>query len=167
MTVTRDGYTPGDACKILEDNGADVVGLNCFRGPKMTMKLLPEIRKKVSCHVAALPVPYRTTEKEPGFLNQTDEDCDCIPGGNAFPVALDNKYCNRFEMAQFTKECVNKKINFIGICCGAEPHHVREMAVALGRKPISYKYYPDMSKHYAHGTDPTLKSINTKVAKTL
>ena len=23
--VTRDGYTPGDACKILEDNGADVV----------------------------------------------------------------------------------------------------------------------------------------------
>jgi len=24
---TRDGHTPGDACKILEDNGADVVGL--------------------------------------------------------------------------------------------------------------------------------------------
>ena len=56
----------------------------------MTMKLLPEIRKSVSCHVAALPVPYRTTEKDPGFLNQTDEGCDCIPGGNAFPVALDN-----------------------------------------------------------------------------
>ena len=49
---TREGISPGDACKILEDNGADVVGLNCFRGPKMTMKLLPEIRKKVSCHVA-------------------------------------------------------------------------------------------------------------------
>ena len=24
-STTRDGYTPGDACKILEDNGADVV----------------------------------------------------------------------------------------------------------------------------------------------
>jgi len=165
--TTRDGYTPGDACKILEDNGADVVGLNCFRGPKMTMNLLPEIREKVSCHVAALPVPYRTTEKDPGFLNQIDEGCDCIPGGNAFPVALDNLYCNRFEMAEFAKECANKKINFIGICCGGEPHHVREMAVALGRKPISYKYYPDMSKHYAHGTDPTLKHLNTDVAKTL
>ena len=165
--TTRDGYTPGDACKILEDNGADVVGLNCFRGPKMTMKLLPEIKEKVSCHVAALPVPYRTTEKDPGFLNQIDDGCDCIPGGNAFPVALDNLYCNRFEMAEFAKECANKKINFIGICCGAEPHHVREMAVALGRKPISYKYYPDMSKHYAHGTDSTLKHLNTDVAKTL
>jgi Methionine synthase I (cobalamin-dependent), methyltransferase domain len=164
---TRDGFSPGDACKILEDNGADVVGLNCFRGPKMTMKLLPEIRKAVSCHVAALPVPYRTTEKDPGFLNQTDEGCDCIPGGNAFPVALDNLYCNRFEMAEFAKECAEKKINFIGICCGAEPHHVREMSVALGRKPISYKYYPDMSKHYAHGTDKTLKKHNTDAAKTL
>jgi len=164
---TREGIAPGEACKILEDNGADVVGLNCFRGPKMTMKLLPEIRKSVSCHVAALPVPYRTTEKDPGFLNQTDEGCDCIPGGNAFPVALDNMYCNRFEMGEFAKECAEKKINFIGICCGAEPHHVREMSVALGRKPISYKYYPDMSKHYAHGNDKTLKKLNTDAAKTL
>ena len=164
---TREGTSPGEACKILEDNGADVVGLNCFRGPKMTMKLLPEIRKSVSCHVAALPVPYRTTEQNPGFLNQIDEGCDCIPGGNAFPVALDNLYCNRFEMAEFAKECVREKINFIGICCGAEPHHVREMAVALGRKPISYKYRPDMSKHYAHGTDKTLKKHNTDAAKTL
>ena len=163
----RDGISPGDGCKILEDHGADVVGTNCFRGPEMTMKLLPEIRKAVSCHVAALPVPYRTTEQRPGFLNQVDEGCDCIPGGNAFPVALDNLYCNRFEMAEFAKQCSNMKVNFIGICCGAEPHHVREMAVALGRKPIAYKYYPDMSKHYAHGTDPTLKKHNTDAAKTL
>ena len=65
------------------------------------------------------------------------------------------------------KNVQKKKINFIGICCGAEPHHVREMAVALGRKPISYKYYPDMSKHYAHGTDSSLKKHNTDAAKTL
>jgi len=160
---TREGHTPGDACKMMEDLGADVVGLNCYRGPKMTMKLLPEIREKVSCHVAALPVPYRTTEEQPGFLNQTDHGCDCIPGGNAFPVALDNLYCNRFEMAEFAKECEKQKINLIGICCGAEPHHVREMAVALGRKPIAYKYYPNMSRHFLHGTDKSLLDINTSM----
>ena len=160
---TREGHTPGDACKMMEDLGADVVGLNCYRGPKMTMKLLPEIRKKVSCHVAALPVPYRTTEEQPGFLNQTDHGCDCIPGGNAFPVALDNLYCNRFEMAEFAKDCEKQKINLIGICCGAEPHHVREMAVALGRKPIAYKYYPNMSRHFLHGTDKSLLDINTSM----
>jgi len=146
--LTREGHSPEDACKIMEDLGADVVGLNCYRGPAMTMKLLPKIRNKVSCHVAALPVPYRTSEEFPGFLNQpakiVDKECNCIPGENAFPVALDNLYCNRFEMAEFAKDCKSKKINFIGICCGAEPHHVREMSVALGKKPISYKYYPDI-----------------------
>jgi|TARA_B100000609_G_C17167741_1_gene409887 betaine-homocysteine S-methyltransferase len=162
---TREGHTPGEACKMMEDLGADVVGLNCYRGPKMTMKLLPEIREKVSCHVAALPVPYRTTEEQPGFLNQTDHGCDCIPGGNAFPVALDNLYCNRFEMAEFAKDCERQKINLIGICCGAEPHHVREMAVALGRKPISYKYYPDMSRHWLHGKDKSFLDINTSMSK--
>ena len=161
--LTRDGYTAEDACKKMEDLGADVVGLNCYRGPKMTMKLLEKVRDKVSCHVAGLPVPYRTTEEEPGFLNITDHDCNCIPGGNAFPVALDNLYCNRYELAEFAKECIEKNIHFIGICCGAEPHHVREMSVAIGKKPISYKYYPDMSKHFHHGTDPSLKKVNKEI----
>jgi betaine-homocysteine S-methyltransferase len=161
--LTRDGHTAEDACKIIEDLGADVVGLNCYRGPEMTMKLLKKIRKKVSCHVAGLPVPYRTTEEEPGFLNQTDHGCDCIPGGNAFPVALDNLYCNRFEMAEFAKECLKEKINLIGICCGAEAHHVREMAVAVGKKPIAMKYMPDMTKHFHHGTDKTLKDVNKQI----
>ena len=63
-------------------------------------------------------------------------------------------------MAEFAKKCKEKNIHFIGICCGAEPHHVREMSVAVGKKPISYKYYPDMTKHFHHGTDPSLKKIN-------
>jgi betaine-homocysteine S-methyltransferase len=167
--LTREGHAPEDACKIMEDLGADVVGLNCYRGPAMTMKLLPKIRNKVSCHVAALPVPYRTSEEFPGFLNQpakiVDKECNCIPGENAFPVALDNLYCNRFEMGEFAKDCKSKKINFIGICCGAEPHHVREMSVALGKKPISYKYYPDISRHWLHGKDKSFLKINTSMSK--
>ena len=69
---TREGHSAEDACKMMEDQGADVVGLNCYRGPEMTMKLLKKVRDKVSCHVSGLPVPYRTTEEEPGFLNITD-----------------------------------------------------------------------------------------------
>jgi len=160
---TRDGYSAEDACKIMEDLGSDVVGLNCHRGPEMTMKLLKEVRKKVSCHVAGLPVTYRTTEDEPGFLNITDHGCDCIPGGNAFPVALENLLCNRFEMAEFAKDCVSKNINFIGTCCGGEAHHVREMAVAVGKKPISMKYMPDMTKHFHHGNDESLKEVNKEI----
>ena len=160
---TRDGYSSEDACKIMEDLGADVVGLNCYRGPKTTLPLLKKIRKKVTCHVAGLPVPYRTTEEDPTFLNIHDKNCNCIPGDNAFPVALDGFYCNRYEMAEFAKECMQNKINFIGICCGAEPHHVREMAVAISKNPISNKFYPDMRKHFHHGTDSSLKKVNQEI----
>ena len=167
--LTREGHTAEDACKMMEDQGADVVGLNCYRGPEMTMKLLKTIRSKVSCHVAALPVPYRTSEEYPGFLNQpkefADPECSSIPGDNIFPVALDHLYCNRFEMGEFAKNCKDMNINFIGICCGAEAHHVREMAVALGRKPESYKYYPDISRHWLHGKDKSLLEINTSMKK--
>ena len=167
--LTREGHTAEDACKMMEDQGADVVGLNCYRGPEMTMKLLKKIRNKVSCHVAALPVPYRTSEEYPGFLNQpkkfADPECSSIPGDNIFPVALDHLYCNRFEMGDFAKNCKDINVNFIGICCGAEAHHVREMAVALGRKPESYKYYPDISRHWLHGEDKSFLELNTSMKK--
>ncbi len=65
--VTRDGLTPEDCCKRLEDAGADVVGLNCARGPETMLPLLKPIREAVSCPLAALPVPYRTHSAEPRF----------------------------------------------------------------------------------------------------
>ena len=42
---TKDGLTFPEACKQLEDAGADVVGLNCCRGPSTMLPLLKEIRK--------------------------------------------------------------------------------------------------------------------------
>ena len=65
--VTRDGWTIAEACKRLEDAGADVVGVNCIRGPRTMLSLLGPIRDAVDGHVAALPVPYRTHEEEPTF----------------------------------------------------------------------------------------------------
>lgn len=43
--TTADGLTFPEACKRLEEAGADVVGLNCGRGPKTMMPLMKEIRK--------------------------------------------------------------------------------------------------------------------------
>src|SRR6187200_2013421 len=44
--VTREDWSVADACKRLADTGADVVGLNCIRGPATMMPLLREIRAK-------------------------------------------------------------------------------------------------------------------------
>jgi betaine-homocysteine S-methyltransferase len=52
---SQDGYDWIEACKILEQKGADVVGFNCFRGPKTMLPLLRKLRSAVKCHVAAQP----------------------------------------------------------------------------------------------------------------
>ena len=57
-----DGVPILDTLKELEQRGADVVGMNCFRGPKTMMPFLREARNILKCHMAALPIPFRTSE---------------------------------------------------------------------------------------------------------
>ncbi len=68
----RDGMSVTEACQRLEDAGADVVGLNCSRGPRTMLPLLAEILPRVSVKLAALPVPYRTTTAQPSMQSPRD-----------------------------------------------------------------------------------------------
>ena len=165
--VTRDGMTPEDCCRMLADAGADVVGLNCIRGPQTMLPLIERIVRAVNVPVAALPVPYRTTEHEPTFQSLRDRACDCIPGDMPFPVALDPFTCNRFEIAEFAKAALDVGVRYIGLCCGAMPHHIRSIAEALGRHPAASRYSADMSKHAYFGTDKLLKTSNREYAEKL
>jgi betaine-homocysteine S-methyltransferase len=165
---TREGWSPVETCKRLADAGADVVGLNCIRGPKTMLPYIVEIRAAVDCHVAALPVPYRTTEAEPSFQSLTDPGCDCLPEGTRpFPTALDPFTCNRYEIADFTVAAQQAGADYLGVCCGAAPHHIRAMAEALGRTPAASRFSPDMSKHAFLGTDQKLKAHNQAYASEL
>ena len=76
--IMRDGISIIDTCKELEQRGADVVGMNCFRGPNTMMPYLKEIRKAIKCHMAALPIPFRTTEDQPTFFNLKDNNLSLI-----------------------------------------------------------------------------------------
>jgi betaine-homocysteine S-methyltransferase len=161
---TRDGLSPDEACVQLEAAGADVVGLNCGRGPATMLPALRAIRDAVSGHVAALPVPYRTHEREPTFQSLRDpESPDEIP----FPTALDPFMCTRYEIAEFARRAHGLGIDYLGLCCGAGPHHIRSLAEALGRTPPASRYSPDMSKHAYFGTDESLKSENVEFAQDL
>ncbi|MFC2029571.1 homocysteine S-methyltransferase family protein [Chloroflexota bacterium] len=143
---TKEGYSFVDACKVLADQGADVVGLNCSRGPRTILPLVRQIREAVDGYVAALPVAYRTTEKEPTFVSLRDGE-----DGQAFPIGLDPFTTTRFEIADFAVEAKELGVNYIGVCCGGAPHHVRAMAEALGREVPASRYSPDMSLHPALG----------------
>jgi betaine-homocysteine S-methyltransferase len=74
----------------------------------------------------------------------------------AFPVNLDPFLCSRPEMADFARKAYALGVHFIGVCCGAGPHHIRSVAEALGKTTEASDYSPDMSKHYAFGSNPKL-----------
>jgi betaine-homocysteine S-methyltransferase len=163
----REGWSPAETCARLEAAGADVVGMNCIRGPKTMLPQLKEIRARVTCDVAGLPVPYRTHDEQPSFQSLRDPAYPNPPGGRPFPTALDPFTCTRYEIADFAQEAYEAGIRYLGVCCGAGPHHIRSMAEALGRTPPASRYTADMSKHAFLGTDPTLKQENREYAREL
>lgn len=122
--VSTDGKTPGDCAKALVDAGADIVGINCLRGPELTLPLMEEVRAAVPGFVACQPVAYRTPNDHPDFTS--------LP---AFPYELDPYQLTRREMAQYALRARDMGVNYIGACCGAVAIHIREMARALGKGP--------------------------------
>lgn len=151
--VTRDGKSPAECAKALADAGADIVGTNCWRGPKHMLPLVEQMRKATSAYIAVQAPAYRTTDATPFFT-----------GLKGFPDAMEPYQLTRWEMAEYARQAKAIGANFIGACCGAVAIHIREMARALGkptREPS--RWTPDPSKamsateHYRerrkHSTD--------------
>jgi betaine-homocysteine S-methyltransferase len=119
-----EGFSPAECARRLADAGADIVGVNCLRGPRETLPIVAEMRKAVTCHVASQPTAYRTPAGTPDFT--------ALP---EFPLALDPLQLTRAEMATYAVEAKALGVNFIGSCCGSVAAHVRAMAQALGKLP--------------------------------
>ncbi|XP_033106985.1 betaine--homocysteine S-methyltransferase 1-like isoform X2 [Anneissia japonica] len=160
--ATLDGFTLPDACKQLEDAGADVVGMNCCRGPNTMLPIMEKVRAVCKGHLAAVPVPYRTTPSEPTFFNFVDPK----DGKMCFPTNMDIKFCNRSDMVDFGKRCQEIGINFVGICCGNSAHLTRALAESYGRTPPASRYSAKMENHFIYGTNPCLvKYYNEQTQK--
>jgi betaine-homocysteine S-methyltransferase len=139
---SKDGYDWTEACKILKKAGADVVGFNCARGPDTILPLGQKLRETVTGPISLIPVPYHTTRQVPAFQFLKRRQ-----GDNAYTLGLDQHYIDRLEAAEFARQAVELGANFIGLCCGAGPHHIRAMAEALGRQPPASRYSPDFTQH--------------------
>ena len=60
-------------------------------------------------------------------------------------------FCNRYEIGQFAKDAYDMKINYLGVCCGANPMLIRETAEAVGLKVPASKYRENMENHFMYG----------------
>ena len=126
--TTYDGYDYVDACRVLADAGAAVVGLNCSRGPATMLPLLERIRAAVDIPIAALARALPDVGGHAGLRVARRRD-----GRRPFPIQLEPFQRTRFEMADFARRAADLGVGYIGICCGGAPHYVRAMAEALGR----------------------------------
>lgn len=121
---TAEGKTPGDAARMLEDAGADIVGVNCWQDPTYMLPVIEEMRAAVSGYLAAQPVAYKCTP-----------DVHFFTGLKAFPDQLDPHQLTRYEMGEFARRALDLGVNYIGGCCGCQGAHIRQMARALGKMP--------------------------------
>ena len=49
-------------------------------------------------------------------------------------------------------------MRYLGVCCGAAPHHIRAWPRPSVARPPASRYTADMSKHAYLGSDPTLRA---------
>ncbi len=119
-----EGYGPGECARRLADAGAEIVGINCLRGPSTTLPLMQEMRSAVDAYLACQPVAYRTPAHAHDFT--------ALP---EFPHGLEPLQLSRAEMADYAVRARDMGIGFIGSCCGSVASHVRSMARALGKLP--------------------------------
>ena len=154
---TLDGFLLEDAFKRLKDLGADIVGLNCFRDPKMMEPFTVRLRNAVDGYIATQPVAFRCSEEKPYFQIQEFE------GRIAFPLELDPFVLTRVEMKDYALKAKEIGVNFIGACCGAAPHHIRAMAEGLGRVVPNSKYSPKLELHPILGTKEHLRVKDKRI----
>ncbi|MFC1770016.1 homocysteine S-methyltransferase family protein, partial [Nitrospirota bacterium] len=156
-TMTLDGVEMTEAFKRIEAEGAEIVGLNCFRDPDRMLPLAKEVREAVKCHVATQPVAYKCSDDKPYFQIQMVGDHP------AFPLELDSFTLSRIEMAEYAVKARDIGINFIGSCCGSGPHHVRAMAEALGRTPRGSRYSPKLEVHPIIGNETHVREQDSRI----
>ena len=154
---TLDGVGLEEAFSRLEDKGAHIVGINCFRDPDRMLPLARRLVQTVSCPVAAQPVAYRCTDEHPYFQAQT------IHGRPAFPLEMDSLTLSRLEMARFAVAARDMGVKYIGGCCGTGPHHLRAMAEALGMTTPNSKYSPRLDLHPIIGDKANIREKDQRI----
>jgi 5-methyltetrahydrofolate--homocysteine methyltransferase len=100
------GESPADVAKSLLAAGADVVGMNCGRGPDRAIVIIREMRQATDAPLTAYP--------NAGLP---------ITEGDTVRYELDPPAMAREYPALLDAGC-----NIVGACCGSNPEHIRLIA---------------------------------------
>ena len=97
------------------------------------------------------------------LIYQTEVIVQCpSPHGRTFPTALDPHFCNRYEIGKFAKDAYELGINYLGVCCGANPMLIREVAESIGLTVPASKYRENMENHFMYGKNKRIPKHMTE-----
>lgn len=111
--VFQNGTRLADGLKMLEELGADIVGLNCRLGPYHMLQSLEEVPLFEHAFLSAFPNGSLPRYENGRLVYESDEHY-------FYEAAL-----------QFRKQGVR----LLGGCCGTAPKHIRAMAEAVSNLP--------------------------------
>jgi 5-methyltetrahydrofolate--homocysteine methyltransferase len=109
------GESPAEVAKSLLAAGADMVGMNCGRGPDRAIVIIREMRQVTDAPLIAYPnagLPVTT--------------------GDTVTYELDPE-----AMARDYPELLDAGCNIVGACCGSNPEHIRLIAEVVRRRSAS------------------------------
>ena len=110
--VTDDGVAPAECARVLEGDGADVVGAGGMREPEDLWPVVLEMRDAVDAPMAFLPNGYRTSRGH-------------------WKTMREAMHVYGIEMGQYALKAVAHDIRFVGGSDGVVIRLLRSMAQAL------------------------------------
>jgi methionine synthase / methylenetetrahydrofolate reductase(NADPH) len=103
-----DGVAPETFVPRLEQDGADVVGLNCSVGPAAMLETIERMSHVAHVRLSAQPNAGRPRE---------------IEGRNLY-------LCSPEYMASYARRFITSGVRLVGGCCGTTPEHIRHIKMA-------------------------------------
>jgi 5-methyltetrahydrofolate--homocysteine methyltransferase len=106
------GESPAEVAKNLLAAGADMVGMNCGRGPDRAIVIIREMRAVTDAPLVAYPnagLPITTGDSVRYELNPE-------------------------EMARDYPALLEAGCNIVGACCGSDPEHIKRIAEVVRRR---------------------------------
>ncbi|PYM07801.1 MAG: methionine synthase [Candidatus Rokuibacteriota bacterium] len=107
------GESPAEVAKNLLSAGADIVGMNCGRGPDRAIMIIREMRAVTNAPLVAYP--------NAGLP---------ITRGDTVTYELGPE-----EMARHYPALLDAGCNIVGACCGSNPAHIRHIAEVVRSRP--------------------------------
>lgn len=101
-----DGSEPEVFARRLEEWPADVIGLNCSVGPKVTLETIEKMMAYSAKPISAMP-------------------------NAGHPATVEGRkiyLCSPEYMAQYARRFVQAGVKIVGGCCGTTPEHIRALA---------------------------------------